>query len=131
GRVGLYFDHSEKLTSSFNLGVIRNDLRAPQPNWGLVGEFVLANPWYVDENRPYGELFTTVPGALAYRNTQIANTTTLSGTLNYAVRQDLLTRLTVGYNEVGTETVLSIPVGAGLRDPDGLRDIYDRKTSNL
>src|SRR5690606_29575494 len=125
GRVGLDFDHSEKLTSSINLGVIRNDLRAPQPNWGLVGAFVLANPWTVDENRPYGGLSTAVPGALAYKNAQVANTTTLSATLNYAVRQDLLTRLTVGYDEVATETILSIPVGAGLRDPDGLRDIYD------
>jgi TonB-dependent SusC/RagA subfamily outer membrane receptor len=129
GRMALDFQHSERLSSKLDVGIIRNVAEAPQPFWGLVGEFVLANPWNVSELRPYGELFNTIRGAIAFSNVQTTDNNTLSGTVNYQWIDGLTSRVTIGYNQVNQSVVQFIPVGAGLRDSDGVRDLTDRNST--
>lgn len=129
GRVNLSFTPTEKTTTVFTMEMLRNNVSAPYPTWGLVGEFVLADPRRVDEQRPYGELFHTIAGAIAYQNSQKTDVRTVSGEVTYAWMDGLTSRAVVGYNESGMEAVLFVPPGPDLRTPRGLRSVRDRTNS--
>ena len=129
--VGLDISPVEKLQTQVNLEIIKNSIRAPYPTWGLIGEFVLADPRRVDEQRPYGELFYTVPGALAYNNTEGTDRITASTTNRYEWREGLRSQVSVGYNSIGQQGTIFIEYGRGLRDPFGRRELSDVQRENI
>jgi TonB-dependent SusC/RagA subfamily outer membrane receptor len=129
--VGLDVTPMEKLQAQFNLNVIKSEIQAPYPSWGLLGEFTLADPRRVDEQRPYGELFYTVPGAIAYNNTQAADRYTVSGTARYQWLENLTSQATLGYNNTNEQSIIFIEYGRGLRDPFGRRQVADYQSSNV
>jgi TonB-dependent starch-binding outer membrane protein SusC len=120
-RTNLSFQHTENLESEVALGLVRNTNVIPQPAWGLVGEFVLANPLDIGEFRPYGELFNTIGGAMAYRHTLTADHATISGQVRYRWAPNLRSEVRVGYNRLNTDRVDHVPPGVAIRTMDGLR----------
>ena len=125
-RTNIQFRHTENLESEFGLGLVRNTNVIPEPSWGLLGEFVLANPLDADDGlRPYGELFNTIGGALADRHTLTADHTTVSGQLRYRWTPDVRSEVRVGYNRLTTDRERHVPPGVAIRAMDGIRTIGD------
>ncbi len=129
--VGIDLSPMPKLQSQMNLEIIKNDLAAPYPSWGLIGEFTLADPRNVTPQRPYGELFYTVDGALAYNNTEAVDRYTVSTTQRYDWAEGLRSQATLGYNTIRQQGTIYIEYGRGLRDPNGVRDITDTQRQNI
>src|SRR5699024_6916575 len=82
-RSNLTLTRINKLTVRFGLNLRGNHLKAPYPSWGLMGEFVLADPREKSAKRPFGELYQTIPGALAYNNTDDDFDRTINGHIKY------------------------------------------------
>jgi TonB-dependent starch-binding outer membrane protein SusC len=123
--------HTDRLKTNIDATILRNTTRAPYPWWGLLAEFVLANPVNASETRPYGELDYGINGVLQYDNSQEVNTTTLSGSASYAWTPDLQSSVTLGLNETDLQEILFVPLGASPRAGPGQRQITDRARSNL
>lgn len=131
-RLGLDHSFSEKLQARFDVNLIHSKIDAPYPNWGLLGEAVLADPTKISEQRPFGELFYTINGALAYNSYLTSNARTLSGRLSYRWTPTMSSELTVGYNYVDQERLLGIDKGASpFNDKTGRRDLFDSYRSAL
>lgn len=128
-RSKLNFDHGERLNTEISANFIRDQLQAPYPTWGLIGEFILADPRRVDESRPYGEMFYTVDGALAYENIQTTNNIAVSGRADFSWTDEIISSATVGYNEISIESHRFSPYGASNRDPTGVRVLNERDRS--
>jgi len=122
-RLNLTSRHIEDLNMRLSANVINNEVKVPYPSWGLMGEFVLADPRRVSEARPYGELFHTVPGVLAYDNTRETSRYTISGDLNYQWTDGLSSNLQVGYHRASNRNQISVPPGPDVRNPTGWRQI--------
>ena len=128
-RLGLDFSLTDKLRSQTSLSYIDNKIRAPSPSWGLMGEATLASPLVAEaqpEQRPYGGLFFSVPGALAFRNTQERDRILTDVQLTYDWTADLTSRATFGYNASAQKEVRFTEQGASLAAPSGLREIRER-----
>lgn len=123
-RTRLNFDLTEKLDAGVGVNVVRNELQGPYPTWGIIGEFTLADPRRATETAPYGEMFHTVAGAMAYEHTQTTNHTTVSGQLDYRWTPAITSSATVGYNNIGIKTVAFAPYGESPRAaPFGAREL--------
>jgi outer membrane receptor protein involved in Fe transport len=131
-RLGLDHGLTEKLQARFDVNLIHSTLDAPYPTWGLLGEAVLADPSKVSEQRPHGELFYTIGGALAYDSRLTSDARTMSGRLGYRWSPRISSELIVGYNSVNQERVLGIDKGASpFNDMTGLRNLFDSYRSAL
>src|SRR5690625_1006856 len=131
-RMGLDHSFTDKLQSRVDLSFNNSTIDAPYPNWGLLGEAVLADPSKTSDTRPYGELFYTIDGALAYRSYLQGDIQTLSGSLSYNWAPGITSELTIGHNSVEQERLLMIDRGASpFNDPRGLRNIFDSYRSAL
>ncbi|MEX2528231.1 MAG: TonB-dependent receptor [Gemmatimonadota bacterium] len=123
-RTRLNFSLSDKLSAELGINTVRNSLQAPFPTWGIVGEFVLADPRRVSEAAPYGEMFHTIAGAMAFNHTQTSNHSTVSGQVEYRWTPSIISSATVGYNSIDIKTVGFAPYGESPRAaPFGSRDI--------
>jgi TonB-dependent starch-binding outer membrane protein SusC len=125
-RTNLSFQHTENFSSEIGLGVTRNTNVAPAPAWGLMGEFVLANPLDITPLRPYGELFNTIGGALAEVHTFTNDHTTISARAAYRWRPNLRSEVRVGYNRVSEDLEMHTPPGVAIREIEGRRLIGER-----
>lgn len=131
-RVGLDHSLSETLQARFDLSITKSALDAPYPTWGLLGEAVLADPSKVSELRPYGELFYTIDGALAYSSRLNGDVRTLSGKLSQRWTPQISSEVTVGYNTSVNERILSVDRGASpFNDVTGLRNLFDRNRTSI
>ncbi|MEX2531996.1 MAG: SusC/RagA family TonB-linked outer membrane protein [Gemmatimonadota bacterium] len=115
-RSGLDFHHTDKLTSSWDINIIRNNLEAPHPTWGAFAEFMLSDPTSETETRPYGEQDFSVAGALDFRNFEETDNITLSSGLTYDWTDNLNSDLRVGLNRVNRNETQFILKGGG--NPD-------------
>ncbi len=122
-RVNLTARPMDGLQVRFGLNVIDDRVRIPYPDHGLMGEFVLADPRQVNENRPFGELFHTIPGVLAYENIKTTDRSTMSAEVNYQWTDELRSHILVGYHERSYRAQISVPPGPDVRNPTGLRHI--------
>jgi len=102
---------------------IDNKLQVPSPPWGLLGEATLASPLAVSEDRPYGGLFHSVPGALATENTQERDRLLTSVQLTQQWTPNLTSRATVGYNSSLQTEIRFAEKGRTLNWPTGLREV--------
>jgi TonB-dependent starch-binding outer membrane protein SusC len=123
-RTRLNFNLTPKLDAELAVNMVRNNLQAPYPTWGIVGEFTLADPRRVTEAAPYGEMFHTVAGAMAFKHTQSTNHNTVTGQMAYRWTPSITSSATVGYNSIDIKTVGFAPYGESPRAaPFGQRDI--------
>jgi TonB-dependent starch-binding outer membrane protein SusC len=129
--IGIDLMPTQRLQTQFNLELIQNELRVPYPTWGLIGEFTLANPLTASAARPYGELFHSVAGALAYNNTEATDRYTVSGTGRYEWAEGLRSQATLGYNAISQQGIVFVEYGADPRNPRGSRDIADARRENI
>ncbi len=125
-RTNLSFQHTENLTTEVGVGVIRNINVAPAPAWGLMGEFVLANPLDVSPLRPYGELFNTIQGATAERHTFTSDHTSISARTAYRWSPNLGSEIRIGYNQVSEDVEMQTPPGVAIREITGRRLVGER-----
>jgi len=130
-KVNLDFQATDNLQTKFDAELISNTLQVPYPSWGLSGEFTLADPRRVDANRPYGELFHTIPGVLAYDNTQNVDRWRLSAAATYNWTDNLSSSVTAGYHGAAEEEVIFVPPGPDVRNPTGWRQVTDRSHSEI
>lgn len=129
-RTNLTFTPIAGLDTRVSFSKINNVIQAPYPTWGLMGEFVLADPRAADETHPYGELFHTVAGALAYENFETTDRSTISGEIAYQWADDLRSQVVFGYHEASQEGLIFVEPGPDVRNPTGQRDIADRRHSS-
>lgn len=121
----------ERMTSQINLQVIQNELQVPYPTWGLIGEFTLADPTRASEDRPYGELFHSVAGALGYDNLESTNRYTMSGSGRYSWMDGLSSHATIGYNAIQQQRVIFVEYGVDPRNLRGYRNVGDINRENI
>ena len=129
GRIGLTFQHTDKLETQLNLNVVRNFTRAPYPNFGMTG-VLLSDPANTNPGRPFGELFGSVKGSLAHKNRLTHNQLVVSSMATYRWTPDIQSQVTVGFNEVEQEGITFVPKGGEARQADGRRDVRaERRTA--
>ncbi len=130
-RTTLDFAHTDKLSSSLDVNVTRNELRAPHPWWGAFAEFMLSDPAAVTEERPYGEQDFTIQGALDFRTKEVTDNRIISGGLSYSWTDNVRSDLQVGVNDVDIEDIEFIPAGEGnpaAPDPGTRNILKDQRT---
>jgi len=112
-RTALDFQHTDKLSSSVDVSITRNNLRAPFPWWGAYAEYMLSDPTAETESRPFGEQDFTVQGALDFKTTEVTDNQVISGGLNYQWSDDITSDLQVGVNDVNIEDTEFVAKGQG------------------
>ena len=130
GRIGLTFQHTEKLETQLNLNVTRNLTRAPYPNFGMTG-VLLSDPANTNPGRPFGELFGSVKGSLAHKNRLTHNQIVASGLATYRWSPGIQSQVTVGFNEIEQEGITFVPKGGEARQADGRRDVRAERRTNI
>lgn len=128
-RVNMTMRPLEGMQVRLGLNLINSKIRAPYPTWGLMGEFVLADPRIAGPGQPFGELYHSIPGVLAYKNLQNSRRSTLSGEVNYQFSDNLGVHFLVGYNEGNQRTLISVPPGPDQSNPKGWRSVTNGRHS--
>jgi TonB-dependent SusC/RagA subfamily outer membrane receptor len=123
GRLNMTTRPIDGMEVQLGLNAINNEIQVPFPSWGLMGEFVLIDPRRKDEKRPYGELWHSVPGVLAYDNVKETDRYTMRGEVNYQWADGLSSHFLIGYQSMDTRSQISVPPGPDLRNPNGMRDL--------
>ncbi|HEX6983479.1 MAG TPA: TonB-dependent receptor [Balneolaceae bacterium] len=112
------------------LNVIGRNTEIPYPSWGLMGEFVLNDPSNKSERRPYGELYHSIPGVLAFDNILNNRIVNMSTQLNYQFNESLSTHFLVGHVTGNQRYKLYVPPGPDIANPTGMRQITDTRSEN-
>lgn len=119
----------EGMDTQIKISVGNNEIQAAYPNWGLIGEFVLANPVDESSSRPYGELYHTVDGALAYDNRLTTKTTEFMGKMDYRISNNFRTHFLIGHNNYNRNSVIAVGPDLNPATPQGERSVGNSETS--
>lgn len=122
-RVNLNMQPLDDMEVRFGINMRENEIRMPYPSWGLMGEFVLADPRAVEPGRPYGELYHSIPGVLAYDNNQNNNVGQINGAINYQFTSNLSANFSVGYIRGDKRNQIFVEPGPDLSNPEGFRTV--------
>ena len=126
-RASFDFTHSERLSSSIDVNVVKRDLQAAETSWGDVfGDLMLANPLVSTPDNPYGA-YTATKITEVTENFQNSNNLLANGKIAYAWSDNLSSTLRVGYNFIDSEFSEFFPQGVVAERVRGFRRVYDRR----
>lgn len=106
------------------------ETQVPYPTWGLMGEFVLADPLIKSEARPYGELYHSIPGILAFDNFLTSRTLDMSAQINYRFLSNFNAHFLVGHVVGDQRYNVHVPPGPDIQNPKGIRTVRNTSTEH-
>ncbi|MFA5670439.1 MAG: TonB-dependent receptor [Balneolaceae bacterium] len=99
------------------------ETKVPYPTWGLMGEFVLSDPLIKTEARPYGELYHSIPGILAFDNSLTSRTLDMSAQINYRFLSNFNAHFLIGHVTGDQRYKVHVPPGPDIQNPTGIRTV--------
>lgn len=110
-RAAFDFSHTDRLSSSVDVSLVRRDLTTATPGWGdLFGNLMLGNPLLATETNPHGA-YTPLLASQITENIQESVNTLISGLISYEWMDGLRSTLQVGYNFIDSRFSHFFPQG--------------------
>jgi TonB-dependent starch-binding outer membrane protein SusC len=111
-----------------DLSVARNELEASWPSWSsIASDFLLSNPANANERFTHGESEMPVAERLTMEDGSTSTNVSVSGSLTWDIRDDLMASFRVGHNDVTRKRTRFAPEGAYFGRP-GVRQIVNTNT---